>query len=244
MQAAGSRSECGLVMRLMRLSNGRWLQVYVVGEVGIQEELDLKGIAHCGGPADADKKIELKPGFALHHDEDVRLLPLLARLCSAPSPPTVTPPAQADGFQPAHISCNLEGCWSAIWPPLIYIVPRHQMGRHHVLIEGQSATTSHGMKAYNGNIRIMQARQHVFLDAYTPAGLPSTGLCTVAQVGAVVVGFDRAINYYKIQYATLCISENPGCHFIATNLDAKTHLTDAQEWAGNGSMVGAIKGAQ
>ena len=63
------------------------------------------------------------------------------------------------------------------------------------------------------------------------------------QVGAVVVGFDKNINYYKIQFAQLCIDENPGCLFIATNLDAKTHLTDAQEWAGNGSMVGAIKGA-
>ena len=61
-------------------------------------------------------------------------------------------------------------------------------------------------------------------------------------VGAVVVGFDRNINYYKIQYAQLCINENPGCEFIATNTDAVTHLTDAQEWAGNGSMVGAIKG--
>jgi len=61
-------------------------------------------------------------------------------------------------------------------------------------------------------------------------------------VGAVVVGFDRNINYYKIQYAQLCINENPGCEFIATNLDKVTHLTDAQEWAGNGSMVGAIKG--
>jgi len=61
-------------------------------------------------------------------------------------------------------------------------------------------------------------------------------------VGAVVVGFDRNINYYKIQYAQLCINENPGCEFIATNCDAVTHLTDAQEWAGNGSMVGAIKG--
>jgi len=59
----------------------------------------------------------------------------------------------------------------------------------------------------------------------------------------VVVGFDRHINYFKIQTAQLCISENPGCLFIATNLDAKTHLTDAQEWAGNGAMVGAIKGA-
>ena len=62
-------------------------------------------------------------------------------------------------------------------------------------------------------------------------------------VGAVIVGFDRNINYYKIQYATLCIRENPGCLFIATNTDAVTHLTDAQEWAGNGSMVGAIKGS-
>uniref|UniRef100_A0A6V2E814 Phosphoglycolate phosphatase n=1 Tax=Ditylum brightwellii TaxID=49249 RepID=A0A6V2E814_9STRA len=61
-------------------------------------------------------------------------------------------------------------------------------------------------------------------------------------VGAVIVGFDRNINYHKIQYAQLCINENEGCEFIATNTDAVTHLTDAQEWAGNGSMVGAIKG--
>lgn len=56
------------------------------------------------------------------------------------------------------------------------------------------------------------------------------------QVGAVVVGFDRNVNYYKIQYATLCIRENPGCMFIATNRDAVTHLTDAQEWAGAPSL--------
>ncbi|CAL5016202.1 unnamed protein product [Urochloa decumbens] len=62
-------------------------------------------------------------------------------------------------------------------------------------------------------------------------------------VGAVVVGFDRYFNYYKVQYGTLCIRENPGCLFIATNRDAVTHLTDAQEWAGGGSMVGAILGS-
>eukprot|EP00249_Psilotum_nudum_P000917 c13110_g1_i1 orf=201-1316(+) len=62
-------------------------------------------------------------------------------------------------------------------------------------------------------------------------------------IQAVVVGFDRYINYYKLQYATLCIRENPGCLFIATNCDAVTHLTDAQEWAGGGSMVGAIMGS-
>jgi len=37
------------------------------------------------------------------------------------------------------------------------------------------------------------------------------------EVGAVVVGFDRNINYYKIQYSQLCINCNPGCEFIATN---------------------------
>ena len=107
-------------------------KVYVVGEVGIEEELDLAGIAHAGGPADAGKTVTLAPGELMHHDADV---------------------------------------------------------------------------------------------------------------GAVVVGFDRNINYYKIQYATLCVRENPGCLFIATNRDAVTHLTDAQEWAGNGSMVGAIAGS-
>jgi len=61
-------------------------------------------------------------------------------------------------------------------------------------------------------------------------------------VGAVIVGFDRHINYYKIQYAQLCINKNEGCHFIATNTDSVSPITDAQEWAGGGSMVGAIKG--
>lgn len=107
-------------------------KVYVVGDVGIEEELDLLGIQHLGGPSDAGKTVDLKPGYALPHDKDV---------------------------------------------------------------------------------------------------------------GAVVVGFDRNINYHKIQTATLCIRENPGCHFIATNMDAVTHLTDAQEWAGNGAMVGAIQGS-
>jgi len=106
-------------------------KVYIIGEVGIQEELDLIGVPHIGGPEDAGKKIELKSGYALPYDKDV---------------------------------------------------------------------------------------------------------------GAVIVGFDREINYHKIQYAQLCINENPGCEFIVTNLDAVTHLTDAQEWAGNGAMAGAIKG--
>ena len=59
----------------------------------------------------------------------------------------------------------------------------------------------------------------------SPSAIP---FCLAWVSAAVVVGFDRNINYYKIQYAQLCINENPGCEFIATNLDAVTHLTDAQ----------------
>jgi phosphoglycolate phosphatase len=70
---------------------------------------------------------------------------------------------------------------------------------------------------------------------------PGAAMTVDPNVGAVIVGFDRTINYYKIQYAQLCINEHNAA-FIATNLDAVTHLTDAQEWAGNGSMVGAIQG--
>lgn len=105
-------------------------KVYVIGEVGIGDELDLIGVPHIGGPADKGKTIDLTPGYALEIDHDV---------------------------------------------------------------------------------------------------------------GAVVVGFDRHFNYHKIQYAQLCINEL-GAEFIATNMDAVTHLTDAQEWAGAGSMVGCIKG--
>mmetsp|Transcript_36643 Transcript_36643/g.105448 ORF Transcript_36643/g.105448 Transcript_36643/m.105448 type:complete len:297 (-) Transcript_36643:107-997(-) len=61
-------------------------------------------------------------------------------------------------------------------------------------------------------------------------------------VGAVVVGFDRYFNYHKIQYARLCLTENPGCQFIATNTDAAANFTDVQMWAGARSMVGSIQG--
>ena len=35
------------------------------------------------------------------------------------------------------------------------------------------------------------------------------------------------------RYGTLCIRENPGCLFIATNRDAVGHMTDLQEWPGH-----------
>ncbi len=43
--------------------------------------------------------------------------------------------------------------------------------------------------------------------------------CPSPQIGAVVVGWDRNINYYKMQYGLTCLLENEDCLFIATNTD-------------------------
>ncbi|KAL3627243.1 Phosphoglycolate phosphatase 2 [Castilleja foliolosa] len=92
------------------------------------------------------------------------------------------------------------------------------------------------------------------LAGFTALGGPEDGKKTVhmkpnnffehdKNVGAVVVGLDKYINYYKLQYGTLCIRENPGCLFIATNRDAVGHLTNLQEFPGAGCMVAAVCGS-
>ena len=39
------------------------------------------------------------------------------------------------------------------------------------------------------------------------------------------------------------MKHNPGCKFIATNLDAAVNLTDAQQFPGNGTLVAAVAAA-
>jgi 4-nitrophenyl phosphatase/phosphoglycolate phosphatase len=46
-------------------------QAYLIGEVGICEELDLVGIPWVGGPEDKGKEIELTSGYMLEQDKDV-----------------------------------------------------------------------------------------------------------------------------------------------------------------------------
>ncbi|KAG0451544.1 hypothetical protein HPP92_026178 [Vanilla planifolia] len=96
--------------------------------------------------------------------------------------------------------------------------------------------------------------EELALAGFTGLGGPEDGKKTIQlksnflfehdkDVGAVIVGLDQYINFYKLQYATLCIRENPGCLFIATNRDAVGHLTDLQEWPGAGCMVAAVCGS-
>ncbi|KAI3697316.1 hypothetical protein L6452_30251 [Arctium lappa] len=51
-------------------------------------------------------------------------------------------------------------------------------------------------------------------------------------------------NLIKDKYETLCIRENPGCIFIATNHDATGNMTETQECRpGVGCMVAAVCGS-
>ncbi|KAI8472644.1 MAG: HAD-like domain-containing protein [Monoraphidium minutum] len=61
------------------------------------------------------------------------------------------------------------------------------------------------------------------------------------EIGAVVCGVDPGLSYYKVAYASLCLQNNPGCLFIATNTDACGHFIATQEWPGAGATVAAVK---
>jgi len=64
----------------------------------------------------------------------------------------------------------------------------------------------------------------------------------VENVGAVVVGLDRRLNYWKLQRAQLCL-QDPAVVFVATNYDATAHLTSGTLWAGAGAVVAAVAAA-
>ncbi|POM69158.1 4-nitrophenylphosphatase [Phytophthora palmivora] len=56
------------------------------------------------------------------------------------------------------------------------------------------------------------------------------------EIKAVVCGLDRYFTYYKMAYATACVRQIPGCHFIGTNPD-QTFPTDGAIVPGGGSLV-------
>ncbi|KAG7034022.1 Phosphoglycolate phosphatase 2, partial [Cucurbita argyrosperma subsp. argyrosperma] len=159
-------------------------KVYVIGEAGIMEELQLAGFTGLGGP-----------DIAISFQYSSVLRPNLTAIC------------------------------------------------FEILLKSLLGSTSHSniiefdqtlQVPFNFGCRKMPKKLQIFI---------SIAQSSMTRVGAVVVGIDRHINYYKLQYATLCIRENPGCLFIATNRDAVGHFTESQETPGAGCMVAAVCGS-
>lgn len=63
----------------------------------------------------------------------------------------------------------------------------------------------------------------------------------VQKVDAVVAGFDRSFNFYKMVYAALCFQRNPKCIFVATNRDQADKVSETRNLPGAAGMVGAIE---
>ncbi|CAB4265099.1 unnamed protein product [Prunus armeniaca] len=141
-------------------------QVYVIGEEGILKELELAGYQYLGGPEDGGKKIDLKPGFLMEHDDNAYFSPFLL-----------------------HRTLFIIGYYKIqlVLVILVYV-----------------------------NACVLNTLQINFVAS-------ALVTCIAVFSGGIQCLCDG-------RYGTLCVRENPGCLFIATNHDAVTHLIDAQEW--------------
>mmetsp|Transcript_47792 Transcript_47792/g.121940 ORF Transcript_47792/g.121940 Transcript_47792/m.121940 type:complete len:374 (+) Transcript_47792:139-1260(+) len=60
-------------------------------------------------------------------------------------------------------------------------------------------------------------------------------------IGAVVVGFDWNFSYDKLTYASICLREIPGCHFVLTNGDHGDNIGNGRMMPGTGSICAAVE---
>ena len=77
----------------------------MVGDVGIEEEFDLKGISYLGGPGDNDQKVELKAGYAMPHDPDVTLSSTF--FCHSSHSPVLCKPGHLVSLLIQHVAFHL-----------------------------------------------------------------------------------------------------------------------------------------
>ncbi|XP_022642365.1 phosphoglycolate phosphatase 2 isoform X3 [Vigna radiata var. radiata] len=148
----------------------------------------------------------------------------------------------AQKFQSLGISVSQDEIFSSSFAAAMYLKAKDFPSQNKVYVIGGEGILEElqlaGITAFGGPHSLVQEDANKTIDLKQNCFVEHD-----KSVGAVVVGIDPNINYYKLQYGTLCIRENPGCLFIATNRDAVGHMTALQEWPGAGCMVAAICGS-
>ena len=56
-----------------------------------------------------------------------------------------------------------------------------------------------------------------------------------------MLGWDHTFSYSKLQYASMCLRELPGCLLVATNLDHADNIGGGRVMVGTGSLVAALE---
>lgn len=64
-----------------------------------------------------------------------------------------------------------------------------------------------------------------------------------SSIGAVVVGFDPNFDYARLVYASICLREIPGCHFVVTNGDHADRVASDRLMPVTGSIAASIERA-
>jgi phosphoglycolate/pyridoxal phosphate phosphatase family enzyme len=89
-------------------------------------------------------------------------------------------------------------------------------------------------------IETMDSKDHLtdFMDEAKMKSIPEK---EIQQVDAVVCGWDRRFNFFKLTYACFCFQLKPDCLFFATNEDFADRVDEKRLIPGAGIMVNAVK---
>eukprot|EP01080_Neovahlkampfia_damariscottae_P007820 gene7820-12293_t len=89
-------------------------------------------------------------------------------------------------------------------------------------------------------IEIVDSEHHLtqFMDEAKMKSIPEK---EVQDIDAIICGWDRRFNFYKLTYACLCFQLKENCQFFATNEDFADRVDEKRMIPGAGIMINAIK---
>jgi phosphoglycolate phosphatase len=140
----------------------------------------------------------------------------------------------AEMFNKMNIACNEDEVYCSAYLAASFVKEQH---RKHAYVIGEQGICdeleSFGVKASGSSkdnaLHVMNESEFRKID---------TG-----DVDAVVVGWDRSFNFYKLCFASLCLQANDHCLFVATNKDSANKVDEKKFMPVGGCMVACLEKA-